>query len=442
MKTDSTIPGPLDRKTNTLLIWGRVWFEHAALLALEVLPRTFDIVLSLALIIVLSPAILVRALVASAKSGMVFSTVELIGRFRMPFRQLHFGGNAFGGGLAVLFNILKGDMAFAGPRPMSEDEVLRLTPEQCIRFTLRPGLFSPFGLRRKVGIAYDSETVSDIDFYYSETVQGDMGLVARSLIGDLLAGGGLRPTPPILHFFGIDITNTTMDEAVDWMVKRVRNSATAFVAFVNPDCLNIAYGHEKYRQVLSHATRVLPDGIGINLGCRMMGVSLLANVNGTDLFPRLCERAAAEGVSLFLLGAKPGVAETVSRKMQERFPGLAIAGVQDGYFKPEETERVIEEINQSQANILLVAFGAPKQEQWLAEHHDKLKPWVRVGVGGLFDFYSGRFPRAPIWMREIGLEWTWRLLQEPGRMWRRYLIGNPLFLYRVWLQKKDKENQR
>jgi N-acetylglucosaminyldiphosphoundecaprenol N-acetyl-beta-D-mannosaminyltransferase len=437
MKTDSTIPGPLDRKKNILLTWRRIWFEQATLLALEMLPRSFDIALSLVLIMALSPAILARALMAKSKTGRVFDTDEVIGRFKTPFRRLQFAGDAPGVRLAMLFNILRGDMAFAGPRAMTEGEAAQLTMQQCIRFTLRPGLFSPFGLRLKVGIAYDSEAASDTEFYYSETVRGDMGLIVRSLIGGLLAGGGLRPTPPVLHFFGIAVTNTKMDEAVDWMVKRVQNRITTFIAFVNPDCLNIAYGHENYRQVLSQADRVLPDGIGINLGCRMMGVSLLANINGTDLFPRLCERAAAEGLSLFLLGARPGVAEAVARNMQERFPGLAIAGVQDGYFNPEETGRVIDAINRSQADILLVAFGAPKQEQWLAEHHDTLKPWVRVGVGGLFDFYSGRFPRAPIWMREIGMEWAWRLLQEPSRMWRRYLIGNPLFLYRVWLQNKE-----
>ena len=161
----------------------------------------------------------------------------------------------------------------------------------------------------------------------------------------------------------------------------------------------------------------------------------MANINGTDLFPRLCEKAATEGVSLFLLGAKPGVAEAVSENMRKRFPALSIAGVRDGYFKPEETGQVLDEINSSNADILLVAFGAPKQELWLAEHRHKLTACVYLGVGGLFDFYSGRLPRAPVWMREIGMEWTWRLLQEPGRMWRRYLIGNPLFLYRVWLQR-------
>jgi len=437
MKTDTTIPDPLHRKSNTLLIWWRVWIKYAALPLLKVLPRSFDIILSLALIGILSPALLIRAIVAKAKAGKVFVTLQLIGRFRAPFSCFRFAGDTIGSGLAVLFNILRGDMAFAGPRPMTEEEVLRLSPAQGIRFTLRPGLFSPHGLRRKIGIAYDSETASDIDFYYSETVQGNAGLIARSLIGGLLAGGSLRPTPPVLHFFGINITNTTMDEAVGWMVERVKDKVPAFVAFVNPDCLNIAYQNDKYRQVLSHlATRVLPDGIGINLGCRLLGVSLMANVNGTDLFPRLCEKAATEGVSLFLLGAKPGVAEAVSDNMRKRFPSLSIAGVRDGYFKPEETGQVLDEINSSNADILLVAFGAPKQELWLAEHHHKLTACVCLGVGGLFDFYSGRLPRAPVWMREIGMEWTWRLLQEPGRMWRRYLIGNPLFLYRVWLQQR------
>ena len=437
MKDDPIIPGPLDRKTNTLLIWWRVWLETAALPLLEVLPRSFDIILSIILVAVLSPALVILAIAAKAKAGKVFVTLQLIGRFRVPFSRLCFAGNTVGAGLAVLFNILRGDMAFAGPRPMNEEEVMHLTPAQGIRFTLRPGLFSPYGLRRKVGLAYDSEIVSDIDFYYSETVHGNAGLIARSLIGDLLAGGSLRPTPPLLHFFGIDIVNTTMDEAVDWIIRRVKGNASAFVAFVNPDCLNIAYQNDQYRHVLSTlATRVLPDGIGINIGCRLLGVSLMANVNGTDLFPRLCEKSAAEGVSLFLLGARPGVAEAVSQNMRKRFPSLVIAGVRDGYFKTEETEQIVEEINSSNADILLVAFGAPKQELWLAEHHHKLNACVCLGVGGLFDFYSGRLPRAPVWMREIGLEWAWRLLQEPDRMWRRYLIGNPLFLYRVWMQKR------
>jgi N-acetylglucosaminyldiphosphoundecaprenol N-acetyl-beta-D-mannosaminyltransferase len=125
--------------------------------------------------------------------------------------------------------------------------------------------------------------------------------------------------------------------------------------------------------------------------------------------------------------------------MLERYPQLKIAGARDGYFSPEEEEGVVDAINGSGARILLVAFGAPRQELWLARWRDRLLAPVSMGVGGLFDFYSGRIPRAPLWMREMGLEWVYRLMQEPGRMWRRYVIGNPLFLYRVRQQAKNPE---
>jgi len=157
------------------------------------------------------------------------------------------------------------------------------------------------------------------------------------------------------------------------------------------------------------------------------------------MFPLLCEAAAREHVPIYLLGAKPGVAQATADNMVERYPNLTVAGVRDGYFNAEEEDAVVEAINESGARILLVAFGAPRQELWLEQWRDRLAPPVCMGVGGLFDFYSGRIARAPAWMREMGLEWVFRLLQEPGRMWRRYVIGNPLFLYRVWQQVRQPE---
>jgi N-acetylglucosaminyldiphosphoundecaprenol N-acetyl-beta-D-mannosaminyltransferase len=228
-----------------------------------------------------------------------------------------------------------------------------------------------------------------------------------------------------------------MAEALDWIDQRIQQKQKALLVFVNPACLNIAYTNTIYLGILQAADRVLPDGIGINIGCRMLNESLLANINGTDLFPRLCERAAKGGYSLFLLGGLPGIAELTAQAMQQRYPDLIIAGVHDGYFTSEQESQVIETINNSGAAILLVGFGVPKQELWLAGYREQLQPTVCLGIGGLFDYYSGRIPRAPVWVREIGLEWTWRLIQEPGRMWKRYIIGNPLFLYRVWLQRQQ-----
>lgn len=424
------IPGPLGRRRAR---WRRQWLPLSRLSG-AALPRLFDLLLALTLLAALSPLLLLRGLAARGQAGQALERATLIGRFRTPFERLAFAGRGPGQGLAVLFNILRGDMAFVGPRPLTPAEAAQIPVQAAVRFTVRPGLFSPYGLRRRVGIAYETEHETDREFVYSETAQGNLGILARAAAGALLSGGEARPAPPQLDFFGIAIVNTTMEEAVDWLAARARDSAPSLVAFVNPDCLNIAYWNDAYRQALQQAARVLPDGIGIHLGCRIQGVSLAANVNGTDLFPRLCERCAREGLALFLLGARPGVAVAVAENMKQRYPALVIAGARHGYFEPAEEDAIIQEINASDADILLVAFGVPKQELWLARHQPQLKPRVLMGVGGLFDFYSGRIPRAPVWMREIGLEWVWRLLQEPGRMWRRYLIGNPLFLYRVWKQ--------
>jgi N-acetylglucosaminyldiphosphoundecaprenol N-acetyl-beta-D-mannosaminyltransferase len=140
---------------------------------------------------------------------------------------------------------------------------------------------------------------------------------------------------------------------------------------------------------------------------------------------------------MFFLGARAGIAELAAQNMQGRYPDLCIAGTHDGYFSPEEESGVIRTINESGAKILFVAFGAPRQELWLAQHHEALAPSLRLGVGAALDFYSGSIPRAPQWLREIGFEWAYRLYLEPGRMWRRYVVGNPLFLYRVWLQSRE-----
>lgn len=154
-------------------------------------------------------------------------------------------------------------------------------------------------------------------------------------------------------------------------------------------------------------------------------------MNGTDLLPHLCRAIAASGDSLFLLGARPGVAEDAARNLAAQAPGLRIAGTCDGYFSPAAEEEVIARINSSGAGVLVVAMGASRQELWLERNHGRLTPPVRLGVGGCLDFHAHRVSRAPQWLREMRMEWIWRLLQEPGRMWRRYLIGNGVFLLRL-----------
>ena len=159
------------------------------------------------------------------------------------------------------------------------------------------------------------------------------------------------------------------------------------------------------------------------------------------MFPRLCREAARRGLRVFLLGARPGVAAEAARRMEESFPGLQVVGTRHGYFTPEQNPEVCAEIARSGADLVLVGLGAPRQDLWLERYHRALGFSVVVGVGGLFDFYSGRIRRAPAAWRELGLEWLWRLRCEPGRLWSRYVLGNPLFLWRV-LRHRDRPLRR
>jgi exopolysaccharide biosynthesis WecB/TagA/CpsF family protein len=439
----STIPA-LQRVNRTIAIPGRRRLGQLAnrlhLLAYrlriylaETLPRLFDINCAASAILLLAPLLLVRALLARVQYGRVFDRYPMHGRNAARFDSLEFAGHYPGRSLAVLFNILKGDLSLTGPRARTPEEAAQDSgAEMAVRHAVRPGMISPFSMRRRVGIAHDAEAETDSEFVYTQTAGGSVTLLLRALLGRLITGAAERPAPDTLRFFAVDMANTTMDETLAWLTGRARERERTLLAFVNPDCLNTAYVNPDYLRVLQQASRVLPDGIGVNVGCRIKGVAMRANLNGTDLFPRLCETLAATGQSIYLLGAQPGRAAATAQAMQEKFPQLRVAGTRHGYFDAAEDAAVIQDINASGADILLVAMGAPRQELWLAQHQDALTVPVRMGVGGLFDYYSGSIPRAPLWLREIGLEWVWRLLQEPGRMWKRYLIGNPLYLYRVW----------
>jgi N-acetylglucosaminyldiphosphoundecaprenol N-acetyl-beta-D-mannosaminyltransferase len=259
--------------------------------------------------------------------GAVLTATRLVGRYQGFFRRLSFAGNGRFRDLAVWLNVFRGDMAVVGPRPMTAEEAAAVPVEDLVRFTVRPGLISPFRIRSRIGIAHQRESAMDRELVYSQTLKEDLGLAARSIVSGVLGGSGTpRETPPILNFFGIPVVNTTMNEAVDWVVAKAAGTERKLLAFVNPDCLNIAWKDRDYRNILIEADRVLPDGIGVHIGCRMLGQALRANVNGTDLFPLLCEAAARERLPIYLLGARPGIAQAVAENMVKRFPGLRIAG--------------------------------------------------------------------------------------------------------------------
>jgi N-acetylglucosaminyldiphosphoundecaprenol N-acetyl-beta-D-mannosaminyltransferase len=227
----------------------------------------------------------------------------------------------------------------------------------------------------------------------------------------------------------LPLHNLTMTEALDTLTRWVKNGECKQVSFLNAHCVNVAQRDPLYRKALFDSDLVLADGIGVKLAYQHQGGELKDNVNGTDLFPLLCRHLQQSGgARVFLLGGRPGVAEDVARWMTRDYPLVEIVGFHHGYFKDDD--KLVEQIRRSGVELVLVAMGVPRQERWIADNLSRLGSVV-LGVGGLFDFYSGRQRRAPLWIRRLSLEWAYRLWREPGRMWKRYLIGNVVFLWRL-----------
>ncbi|MCJ2184595.1 WecB/TagA/CpsF family glycosyltransferase [Novosphingobium sp. 1949] len=233
------------------------------------------------------------------------------------------------------------------------------------------------------------------------------------------------------RLFGYNLVRSTRAVMADMLVSAAIMGERLAVNFLNAHCVNLAAKDAEYRAILKHSDLLLPDGSGVSLAARLARQPTGENLNGTDLFPDLCERAAAMGIAIYLLGGQPGIAAAAGEAMQARYPGLVVAGTQDGFFAPEETEAVIARINASGAGMVFVGMGVPLQEKWIARHADRLDAPVLLGVGGLFDYYSGRIARAPLLFRKLGCEWVWRLMMEPRRLANRYLVGNALFVARA-----------
>ncbi|MGI9408751.1 MAG: WecB/TagA/CpsF family glycosyltransferase [Hyphomicrobiaceae bacterium] len=235
-----------------------------------------------------------------------------------------------------------------------------------------------------------------------------------------------------LRVLDIDLFDTTREQAASWIVARASTDEPTTVGFVNAHFVNLFFRRPLVRKTARRFDRLFADGIGVSMAARLAGIRLTENVNGTDLFPILCRKAASAQVGVYLLGGQPGVAASAAANMQTREPGLDVRGTSPGYFSGQQTgDAVIAQINASGAEILLVGMGMPVQEHWIVRNRHRLRPRVVIAVGGLFDFYSGRVRRAPALLRNNGLEWAWRLAMEPRRLFKRYVVGNAEFTTRL-----------
>ncbi|HYT01908.1 MAG TPA: WecB/TagA/CpsF family glycosyltransferase [Candidatus Acidoferrum sp.] len=236
----------------------------------------------------------------------------------------------------------------------------------------------------------------------------------------------------IVNIFGISFNDMSYTEARKNIYEMIVSEGTHQIVLANAHTLNLAYCNLEYQKYLQQATLVLRDGTGVKLASILVGQHLRCNFVGTDFIPRLLGDLCKENVGIFLFGARPGVAQAAAMKLQSNYPHITIVGYEHGYVPREEWDGLlVERINRTQPHILLVALGNPLQEVWIAENLSRLNVKVAIGVGALFDYLAGEVSRAPKWMRKIGFEWLYRLIVEPRRLWRRYLIGNCQFLYRV-----------
>jgi len=429
--TGLRITAPLEHPWRSLAV--RTWWRGARQRSL-LARRVLDFFLASTILLLATPYLLIRMAFSLHRYGRVLETEKRIGRHGEVFRSLRLSGPWPGRHLGLLLDVLRGHMNLVGPTALSTQQESEAATTHFLLLRDRPGVVTPTWVRSGIGIAYEHSALVDRRFVLERTLRGDLGLLVRAL-PSLLLRSDTQGTAESVELLSVRIDNVSMDQAIDQLNEVLEGSSSQRVSFANADCLNLSVGHREYLQALASSDKVFADGIGIRLAGRLLGSPLVENVNGTDLFPRLCERLSDEGRSLFLLGARPGIAEAAAENMRRRYPRLRIAGVRHGYFSPDEEAAVIAEINSSGADAVLVGLGAPRQELWLQRHQQALHPKLLLGVGGLFDFYSDRIPRAPIWLREIGLEWFWRLAQEPQRLWKRYLVGNPIFVLRVLGQK-------
>jgi exopolysaccharide biosynthesis WecB/TagA/CpsF family protein len=236
--------------------------------------------------------------------------------------------------------------------------------------------------------------------------------------------------PSEVDVLGVPIHALRREQALERVDALIRSPEPALMAYVNAHTVNLAAGLWKYKGILQEADLLLRDGFGVGIAGRLQGRPFPANLNGTDFTPELLNLCAEMGWTVFILGGRPGVAARAAESLSDSIEGLKVVGSRDGMWAVSEERDVVTEVRESGADILLVALGNPGQEEFLARYLNDLGIRLGVGVGAFLDFTVGDFYRAPEVANRLGIEWVFRFLQEPRRLWRRYLVGNPLFLYR------------
>jgi N-acetylglucosaminyldiphosphoundecaprenol N-acetyl-beta-D-mannosaminyltransferase len=242
-----------------------------------------------------------------------------------------------------------------------------------------------------------------------------------------------------VNILGVGVHEVSLEALVEFIAQAGEQRQGTIVANANVQAVNLAFKLDWFRDFLNGAELVFCDGFGVRWAAQFLYGVRLHRHTPPDWFALLGQACARRDLTLYLLGAKPGVADQAARVLAAAVPGAIVVGTHHGYFdkSPSSAEQLalVAEINALHPHILVIGFGMPIQERWILENRSRLNVGVLLPVGAMFDYVTGTTSRAPRWMTENGLEWLGRLVIEPKRLWKRYILGNPLFCCRVLLQK-------
>jgi N-acetylglucosaminyldiphosphoundecaprenol N-acetyl-beta-D-mannosaminyltransferase len=242
---------------------------------------------------------------------------------------------------------------------------------------------------------------------------------------------------PRVDVLGVGVSAINMDTALEVIDRWITGGARQYICVTGVHGVMESQRDETLREIHNAAGLVTPDGMPLVWLSRLNGWRNTSRVYGPDLMLELCERSLATGYRHFFYGGQDGVPDRLAERLQRRFPGLTVAGTYSPPFRAlstSEDDEIIRRINEAKPDIVWVGLSTPKQEHWMASHLNRLSVPVLIGVGAAFDFHAGLKRQAPRWMQQNGLEWFFRLMSEPRRLWRRYLVNNPSFIWLTLLQ--------
>ena len=228
------------------------------------------------------------------------------------------------------------------------------------------------------------------------------------------------------NILGVDVSPLSYEDLKKNIEKDIENNKKSFIVAINPEKILKARKDEKLKKLLNNATYEIPDGIGVIYASKLRKGNIKTRITGIDSMEMLCKLSEEKKYKIFMYGAKEETIKKAKENLEIKFPNIQIVGTINGYEK--DNDKIISSINKSKADIVFVALGSPKQEYWITENMDKVSAKIFQGVGGSFDVFSGNIKRAPKWMQKIGLEWLYRLIKEPKRIFRQIKLVKFLWL--------------